>query len=274
MTATTFGSKKARIDAVAASCDRSAEASVYSTVRSSDSVTRKTPASRACFTPKPERRNTSIIWLFPPSTNASNARTPRSRAILGEPLQQPGAKTAALQRVGDRERDLRARRVGRVAIVTGDAGQHAAPLGDEHESILVSDVDDLAHAREIQLRKGHEPVEQALLGKTLEQRQHGVGVGGTRGTEAQGLAVAEDDVGIEIRRGRSHRHMTAVSIPRASRTTRSVQGVLSPATRGCRKSGSSRSSNGQPDVLRTPRGRAGTRCGARPARSPRRDRRS
>ena len=68
ITATTRGSKNARIDAVAASCERVAACSTKSSVSARDNATWHTPPSRLDVSARPELRNTSSMRRLSPST--------------------------------------------------------------------------------------------------------------------------------------------------------------------------------------------------------------
>jgi hypothetical protein len=117
-------------------------------------------------------------------------------AVKRRMLEQDRGESASLLVVLDRERDLGLLRV-RHAVVARDGDDVVSELGDERHPVLVVDVGEV-----VELRAGRrgdrreEPEVDRFARQPGEESEQAVVVGGADGSQVDGPAVGEDDVGL------------------------------------------------------------------------------
>ena len=133
---------------------------------------------------------------------AENVGVERLHAALPrqfrEPLEHARPESVPLQGIGNRERHFGPLGPHRVAVVAGDSAQPPRPLGDDDHVPGIVDGRDPGGLGEIEVRNRHEAVVQAALRESTEQAEHRDGVVGSDRAEAEGRAVPEDDVRLDV----------------------------------------------------------------------------
>ena len=115
----------------------------------------------------------------------------------GELLEEPGADALPLQRVLDREGDLRSRRIAEARPAGDRHDPLLAVLGeapDERVAINAVRIEERRHER--RAHRGHavKAVVEALRREPREERHESIRLAGARPVEPQGRAVSEEDV--------------------------------------------------------------------------------
>gem|GEM_PF-5722809 len=115
-------------------------------------------------------------------------------------LEHDGADAAALETVGDVERDLGARRVApSEAVVAADADDVVANGRDEGDTFDVVDVREAAHVTIAQaLDRGEEAQVDRFLALRGVEAVDAFGVVGADGAHVGHRTVAQDDVGLPL----------------------------------------------------------------------------
>ena len=96
-------------------------------------------------------------------------------------------------------------RLGRGAIVSGEAAQRAGALGDDQHVVGIGR-DDAPRLRQIDAVRRHETIVEAALGEAGEERDDGVGIEVADGAQTERCPVPKDDVGVEFAAGNRDRH--------------------------------------------------------------------
>ena len=117
---------------------------------------------------------------------------------LGELFQQLRADAAAVVLVGDRERALRRGRSARKCKIVRNGDDLLADLTDHAEVVDVVDVDRRIAQRLLGRAEVEEARVEALGREAAEHPLQPLGVVRPDGADAQGPAVAQDDVGFEM----------------------------------------------------------------------------
>ena len=116
-TATVFGLKNGSSDAATATWSRSSTAARYSSVGAMLSRTSVVPPSSRREIAKPASAKTRSIGWFSGSTSATKVEIPSAAAEAASCSSRRVPTPVTLQRVGDRERDLGARRIAQPDVV-------------------------------------------------------------------------------------------------------------------------------------------------------------
>jgi hypothetical protein len=134
----------------------------------------------------------------------------------GQVLEQPGADPMSLQRVGDRERDLRAVAVLRIAIEPGEGHNPSPRLGDHR--CAGAFVQEGLDPRDGEHRYSEEAEVEAFVGERRQEATHGIAVVERRPPHADRRPVPHHDIG--SRDFVEHGRLAAARTPSRARISR------------------------------------------------------
>ena len=169
------------------------------TVAEREHAPRSTPSWSTRDVSKPASSNTRSIATFCGSTSATNSSNPGSRRVRREALEQPRPDPAAVQIVGDGERDLGARRIAQ-ADVGRERDRPKRPIRDRRAPRAASPAtcQSVSSAPSTVLRSiSRRPVEAQVAAVRREGFEEGDQrgfVAGGAATRAAGRAVTQHDV--------------------------------------------------------------------------------